>query len=69
MRALSLQLHDGRAIATDDDRMIRQRFRARAVYVFIFVRNFSRGIFLGKSLSKVAAAAALQLLLLLIAIS
>jgi hypothetical protein len=31
---------------------------SRARGVFIFVRNFSRGIFLGKSLSKVAAAAA-----------
>ena len=32
------------------------RFRARGV--FIFVRNFSRGIFLWELLSKVAAAAA-----------
>jgi hypothetical protein len=33
---------------------------SRARGVFIFVRNFSRGIFLGKSLSKVATAAALS---------
>jgi hypothetical protein len=32
--------------------------RLRARGVFIFVRNFSRGIFLRESLSKVAAAAA-----------
>jgi hypothetical protein len=35
----------------------------RARSVFIFVRNFSRGVFLRESLSKVVAAAALQLLL------
>jgi hypothetical protein len=40
------------------------RFRARARGVFIFVRNFSREIFLRESRSKVAEAAALQLLLL-----
>jgi hypothetical protein len=44
------------------DRMIQPFSRARGV--FISVRDFSRGIFLWKSLSKVAATAALQLLLL-----